>query len=92
MSNRQRTDSRGQDSVIVALRELIDAIDRRVPQVERLGEIRIAREAAALRTQALARIEQLKSPGPHRPTSEAEFADAVMTDDGGPARNGEAQT
>jgi hypothetical protein len=44
-----------------ALGELIDALDRRVPQVERLGEVRIAREAAALRKEAVTRIEQLRA-------------------------------
>jgi hypothetical protein len=42
------------------LRELIDALDRRVPQIERSGEIQIAREAAKLREQALARIAALQ--------------------------------
>jgi hypothetical protein len=41
------------------LQELVAALDRRVPHVERAGEISIAREAAALRTKALQRIEEL---------------------------------
>jgi hypothetical protein len=41
------------------LRELIAAIDRRVPDIERVGEIAIARDAAALREKALARIAEL---------------------------------
>lgn len=43
------------------LRELIDALDRRVPQVERAGEVRIARDAAALRDKALKRLKALES-------------------------------
>ena len=37
------------DLVVRALRELVDALDRRVAHVERLGEAQIAREAAGLR-------------------------------------------
>jgi hypothetical protein len=37
------------------LRELIVALDRRVPQVERVGEVEIARAAAGLRIEALRR-------------------------------------
>lgn len=43
------------------LLELIAALDRRVPQVERAGEASIAREAAALKERALKRIEELES-------------------------------
>jgi hypothetical protein len=42
------------------LRELITALDRRVPQVARAGETSIARDAAALRVKALLRIEELE--------------------------------
>lgn len=42
------------------LRELIAALDRRVPQVERAGEVSIARDAAALKARALKRIEDLE--------------------------------
>jgi hypothetical protein len=44
------------------LEELIAALDRRVPRVERAGEATIAREAAALREKAVA------SPGRTRQT------------------------
>ena len=47
------------NKVIAALHELIAALDRRVPQVQRLGEIRIAEEAATLRKDAVARIDEL---------------------------------
>ena len=42
------------------LLELIAALDRRVPQVERAGEASIARDAAALKARALKRIEELE--------------------------------
>jgi len=43
------------------LRELIEALDRRVPHVERLGEASIAKDAALLRKKALQRIAELES-------------------------------
>ena len=42
------------------LRELIAALDRRVPQVHRAGETSIARDAAALKAHALKRIEEIE--------------------------------
>ena len=42
------------------LSELIAALDRRVPHVERVGEISIARAASALKLEALKRIEELE--------------------------------
>jgi hypothetical protein len=42
------------------LLELIAALDRRVPQMERAGEASIARDAAALKARALKRIEELE--------------------------------
>ena len=46
-------------SSIRALRELIDAIDRRLPHMESAGETAIAREAAALKERALQRLVEL---------------------------------
>jgi hypothetical protein len=43
------------------LHELIAALDRRVPQVERAGEAAIARDAAALREKALRRLRELEA-------------------------------
>jgi hypothetical protein len=43
------------------LLDLIAAIDRRIPQVERVGETDIARDAAALRIKALRRIDELRT-------------------------------
>jgi hypothetical protein len=59
-------ESRGVSSptrIVAALRELIAALDRRVPRVERTGETRIARDAAMLRSQAVMRIQELKQAG-----------------------------
>ena len=41
------------------LKELIAALDRRVPRVEQGGEAEIARDAAALRAKAVARLAEL---------------------------------
>ena len=46
------------------LYELIAALDRRAPQVQRVGEISIARAASALKLEALKRIEQLEREAP----------------------------
>lgn len=46
---------------IQLLRELIEALDRRVPQIERTGEIQIARDAAELKEKALKRIAELRA-------------------------------
>jgi hypothetical protein len=43
------------------LRELIAALDRRVPHVERLGEVEIARAATALKKKALQRLAKLEA-------------------------------
>jgi len=45
--------------LVEELRELIAALDRRVPRVERAGESAIARDAAALRAKALRRLHEL---------------------------------
>jgi hypothetical protein len=42
------------------LNELVAALDRRVPQVQRCGEAAIARAAAALRAEATSRIADLE--------------------------------
>ena len=48
------------DRLVRELLELIAAIDRRVPHVERAGEIEIARDAEALKARALKRIAELE--------------------------------
>lgn len=45
------------------LQELIAALDRRLPGVSQAGEIDIARDAAALRAKAVARLERLSDRG-----------------------------
>jgi hypothetical protein len=51
------------------LEELIAALDRRVPRVEEAGEALIARDAAALRAQAVERLAQLVRNTVRQPTS-----------------------
>ena len=75
-----------QTHVLAALRELIRALDRRVPRVERAGEIRIARDAQMLRREAVTRIEELKRAGSDDDMHDQEFVEAIMTDDGGAPR------
>ena len=43
------------------LKDLITALDRRVPHVERAGEASIARDAAALRAKAMKRLTELEA-------------------------------
>jgi hypothetical protein len=45
---------------IQILQELVAALDRRVPQVLRVGEAAIAEDAALLKARALERIAQLE--------------------------------
>ena len=47
-------------AIIRDLRELIEALDRRLPQVQRAGEASIANAAMRLRTEARNRIEELE--------------------------------
>jgi hypothetical protein len=42
------------------LRQLIDALNRRVPHIERVGEAKIAHDAAELMKQALKRLKALE--------------------------------
>lgn len=42
------------------LHELIAALDRRLPQIQRAGEASIARDAAALKASALERVAKLE--------------------------------
>ena len=51
-------------AVVRELLELIAALDRRMPQVQRAGEASIARDAAALKTRPLQRIEELQREQP----------------------------
>lgn len=47
-------------ATIDLLLELIAGLERRVPQMQRAGEIAIAEDAAALKARAFARIAELK--------------------------------
>ena len=47
------------DDLIARLRELIEALELRVPRLEREGEVRIAKDAATLKRKALERIAEL---------------------------------
>jgi hypothetical protein len=51
--------ARSDQTLVHDLRELIAALDRRVPRLERDGERDIARDAQALRRAALKRIAEL---------------------------------
>jgi hypothetical protein len=51
--------------IVGELRELIDALDRRVPHLERAGEGAIAHEAAVLKLEALRRIAALEGQDTH---------------------------
>ena len=59
------TDTRNSDldrkRLVSQLRELIQSLDSRVPHLEREGETQIARDAAALRDKAVARLALLET-------------------------------
>jgi hypothetical protein len=56
--------------LVQELRELIAALDRRVPRVERAGESAIARDAAVLRATAVSRLHELtKQTEPEEPAA-----------------------
>ena len=61
MTSAQTDADRSRMLIVCELYELIAALDRRVPHVERVGEVAIARAAAALRDEALARIATLEN-------------------------------
>jgi hypothetical protein len=56
------TDDQARDrmALLHELRELVEALDRRVPHAERAGEITIARDSAQLRSRAIQRIAALE--------------------------------
>jgi hypothetical protein len=51
------------DQLVRDLTDLIAALDRRVPHIDRHGEIEIAQDAAELRRKAQTRLDELTSPG-----------------------------
>ena len=50
----------GRERAVRHLRQLIDALNSRVPHIERAGEAKIARDAADLMDQALERLKELE--------------------------------
>jgi hypothetical protein len=48
-------------TLIDDLRELVEALDRRVPRLERAGETAIARDASRLRDEAVLRLANLEA-------------------------------
>jgi hypothetical protein len=48
------------EELLTSLRELIEALDRRLPQLERMGEAQISADAARLRACAVRRMASLK--------------------------------
>ena len=48
-------------TLIADLREFVEALDRRVPRLERAGEIAIARDASRLRDEAVRRLTKLEA-------------------------------
>ena len=52
--------TRSDQTLVQDLRELVAALDRRVPHLERAGERAIGREAQSLRRAALKRIAELE--------------------------------
>lgn len=69
------------------LHELIAALDRRMPQVERIGEIDIAREGRALREKALQRIAELQE-SLETSDTQRELPDRVLSDNTAVRRDG----
>jgi hypothetical protein len=61
LSRDTRSDESERARKLRHLRELIAALDRRVPHVERLGEIQIAHEPRALRERAVQRLAELEA-------------------------------
>jgi hypothetical protein len=59
-SNGRRASTGRAIAALGELGELIDALDRRVPHIERAGELQIARDATKLRVEAVDRINELR--------------------------------
>jgi len=71
---------------LVALGELVDALDRRVPRAGRAGEVGIVEDAARLRSEAVFRMKAMRRTEPERPAYDQALADAIMADDGNPTQ------
>ena len=70
--------------VLAALRELIGALDRRMPHSERPAETGIATDSRRLRRDAVARIEELTRADAAN-AYDQDLVQAIMSDDGGPS-------
>jgi hypothetical protein len=60
MNDATATEESLRSQTVRELRELVSALDRRAPQVHRVGEVSIAQAAIALKDAALQRIEELE--------------------------------
>jgi hypothetical protein len=60
MATKQMATDVGHEQLIRQLRELIAALDARVPHLERTGETLITDEAIALRAKALRRLADIE--------------------------------
>ena len=78
MVERKRDTRTDMQPMIEDLRELVQALDRRVPQLERRGETDIVRDAEALKNKALERIADLESAAAHQLKSP--IADRAIAD------------
>ncbi len=59
MSGQARRET-SRERTLRELHELIAALDRRVPRIERIGEVAIARASVELRAATMKRIEELE--------------------------------
>jgi hypothetical protein len=58
---RLQRDATAVPELVTALKEIVEALDRRIPQVDRAGEARIAADAELLRADAIQRIAVLRN-------------------------------
>jgi hypothetical protein len=72
--------------IVAALREVIAAVDCRVPHRERASELYIAKIAAALRIEAVNRLEEIIRIDADRDERDRDTVGAIMSDDGGPVQ------
>lgn len=78
----------GRRRSLQTLLELVDALDRRVPQPLAAREEEIAADSAHLRAWASTSIRALRRESLERDRAELGAAQAAMTDDGAPSRCG----
>lgn len=60
MTDPRRASAAGAAEMLADLQRLVEALDRRVPHLERLSEAAIARDAADLRQRAIALMRALE--------------------------------